>query len=262
MPNYTLFFTAAFFVLGSIIGSFISVVIYRIHTQQKGIITGRSFCPNCHIKLKSYDMVPLLSYIFLKGRCRACNEKISIHYFLLELVTAITFALVFLKFNFLIDSNPLELIFALTISSIGLSLAFYDAKYLQVPLALSLVFAILGGLGSIFIFGLSWKLILLGGLIGKGFFWIQHVVSKGQWVGLGDSDLGLGIGLILGWPMLLISLFISYVSASIIGIFLLVTKRATRKTKIPFGPFLIAGFLLVLLYGNEILDFYQKLFLS
>jgi len=259
MANLNLFFTACFFIFGSIFGSFISVLIYRIHSKEKGIVFGRSFCPHCKVQLKSYDMIPLLSYIFLKGRCRSCNAKISIHYFLLELLTAIIFSLTFLHFNFLETQELTLSIFMLVIYSLSISLSFYDIKYLSVPLQLSIPFIVLAGLGSYFILGLPIQSIIIGGIIGKGFFWIQHKISKGKWVGIGDSDLGLGIGLFLGWKMLLVSLLLSYILASIISIALLISKKATPKSKIAFGPFLLLAFYITTLYGQEILNWYLHL---
>jgi len=261
MPNLTLFFTAAFFVLGSIIGSFLSVVIYRIYNKKKGILLGRSICPKCETQLGWRDMVPVFSYIFLRGKCRFCKSKISIHYFLLELSTGIAFSLIFLRFNFLNGGSPFELIFLLILTSLAIALSFFDQQYFKVPIHLSAPYAIIGGLGAFFILGVPWQSMLIGAALGKAFFWIQYKLSKGKWMGLGDSDIGLGIGLILGWKMLILSVFASYLIASTLGILLLITQLVTRKTKIAFGPYLLLGCFLILLYETQILEIYKFVFI-
>jgi prepilin signal peptidase PulO-like enzyme (type II secretory pathway) len=258
MSNLTIPFTLAFFALGTIVGSFISMMNYRTKHEVKGKATGRSFCPHCKVKLKPYDMIPLLSYMFLGGKCRGCDKKISVNYFFTELVTGFLFASLFMTFNF-IDVptiEPMKTVLWLMIFAVGSAIFFFDLKYLEVPMLYSIAFATLGIVGGYFLVGNTVYEMLLGGLIGKGFFWIQHVASKGKWVGLGDSDIALGMGLLLGPLNLLIALMFSYLLGSIIGVALLATKKASRKTQLPFGPFLITGLYITVVYGQQIMDWY------
>lgn len=259
MSDLTLFFTVAFFALGTIIGSFLSALTYRMHTKEEGIVVGRSFCPHCKVKLKAYDMIPLLSYLFLGGRCRSCGKKISINYFLIEMLTGLVYAFTFFNFNFVAGIDPWITAFWLVMFTFGIAIFFYDLNYKEIPLKLTIPMIILGGLGAYFILNVEIIDILIGGVFGKLFFWIQHVLSKGKWVGLGDSDLGLALGVILGGKFVLVALLVSYILASVVSIFLLATKMATRKTKIPFGPFLVTGLYITVLYGTAIADWYFNL---
>jgi leader peptidase (prepilin peptidase)/N-methyltransferase len=259
MHDLTVAFTLTFFFLGTVVGSFLSVLIHRTHSKEEGIVTGRSFCPHCKVQLKPYDMIPLLSYAFLRGKCRSCSKSISIHYFFLELLTGLVFAFTFLNFNFTLNVDPLVTIFWLIIFSLGIAIFFYDLKFQEIPLSYSIPLIVLGGLGSYFIIGTPIIDILIGAAVGKLFFSIQYWVSKGTWVGLGDSDIGLALGVILGGKYLIVALLISYILASIISIILLATKKATRKTKIAFGPFLIIGLYTTVLYGQPIAEWYFNL---
>lgn len=259
MNDLTLAFTLAFFLLGTVVGSFLSVLIHRTNSKEKGIVTGRSFCPHCKVQLKAYDMIPLFSYMFLKGKCRSCNKSISVHYFFLELLTGLVFAFTFLNFNFTQSVDPLVTIFWLLIFSLGIAIFFYDLKFQEIPLSYSIPLIVLGALGSYFVIGNTITDILIGAAVGKLFFSVQYWVSKGAWVGLGDSDLGLALGLILGGKYLIVALLLSYILASLVSIFLLATKKATRKTKIAFGPFLVIGLYATALYGQPIAEWYFNL---
>lgn len=259
MNDLTFAFALAFFFLGTIVGSFLSVLIHRTRTKEKGIVTGRSFCPHCQVKLKPYDMLPLFSFAFLRGKCRSCNKSISIHYFFLELLTGLVFTFTFLNFNFLQNLDILITIYWLLIFSIGIAIFFYDLKFQEIPFSYSIPLMILGGLGSLLILKTPIVDILIGAAVGKLFFQIQYWVSKGAWVGLGDSDLGLALGLILGGKYLIVAILISYILASVVSIILLASKKATRKSKIAFGPFLIIGLYTTALYGQPIAEWYFNL---
>lgn len=252
IPAYTL----GFFAFGTIVGSFISMLNYRVKNKIGGKITGRSFCPHCKVELNFFDMIPLLSYLFLGGKCRSCNKKISTNYFFTELITGFLFASVFLKFGI---QNPTNTILWLLVFAIGSAIFFFDLEYLEVPIQYSIAFAFLGILGGYLLIGNSTYEILLGGLIGKLFFYLQYTLSKGKWVGLGDSDIGLAMGLLLGPKLLILALMIAYILGSVIGLALLATKKAGRKTQLPFGPFLMTGLYITVIYGQQIADWYFNL---
>ncbi len=260
--DLTLAFTLAFFALGTIVGSFLSMLTYRLKHKIGGKVVGRSFCPHCKVEIRSYDLIPLLSYLFLKGKCRSCNKKVSWNYFLSELLTGLVFAIVFTNFNFLTGVDPIITVYWLTIFSLSLGIFFYDLAYTEIPLSLSVPMMVIGATGSYWLFGMSVTNIIIGGLIGKLFFYCQYKLSKGKWVGLGDSDLGTAMGLILGPIMLFVALMVSYILGSIVAIGLLAQGKAKMKTQLAFGPFLIVGLFITVFYGQELLDWYINLTLA
>lgn len=260
------------FVLGTTIGSFLSVVIYRLHKKKGGIIFSRSICPSCRRKIKWRHLVPIFSWIFLGGKCAYCGRKISVHYLMMEILTGIVFLATFLKWNFLeiIPStiNPEFLnyaihwttfqifIFYIIEFSLLIGMFFYDLLYKEIPDRFSLpaiAIAIAGG----FLFGVPTPLaMLIGGTGILVFFLLQFLLSRGTWIGGGDLRLALLTGVLLGWEKALIAIIIAYFIGAIISVYLLARKKVTRKSAIPFGPFIITGIFLALFYGQQILDWY------
>ena len=169
-----------FFLLGLAVGSFLNVVIFRLGTK-KSIIKGRSFCPHCRVKIFWYDNLPLLSFLILRGRCRHCQKKISIQYPLVELVTAVIFVWFYIYFGLSIKY------FIYLIFSCSLLIIFvYDLKHyliLDVVTIPAIIFAFLANL----YLGLGFWSLILGALIGSGFFAFQYIISQGKWVGGGDG---------------------------------------------------------------------------
>ncbi|MFC1615606.1 prepilin peptidase [Patescibacteria group bacterium] len=268
----TLFTAILIFIFGSTIGSFISVLIYRIHEKKKGIIFSKSICPSCNKEIKWRHLIPIFSWLLLRGKCAYCGKKFSIHYMLLELITGTIFVLTFLKWNFIqtsasivdpnlynfaIDWNIFEVfIFYLIEFTLLIGIFFYDLKYKLIPDRFSLP-AIGIGIAGALIFGFpELYSMIIGAVIIFGFFYLQFVLSKGTWIGGGDLRLGVVMGILLGWELGLAALIISYIIGSIISLGLLATKKATRKTKIPFGPFMVTGILITIFYGQQILDWY------
>lgn len=236
------------FILGTIIGSFLSVLTHRIQTKQTGIWTGRSKCPNCHKQLTISELIPLLSYIFLKGKCKNCHQKISLSYPILELITGTTFLLSYLQFK----ESILLLAGWLIIFTLGIAIAKYDFTTQEIPLKLSIPLGVFALFFSYFILHTPILSIIIGATAGFAFYYAQYFISKGAWTGLGDADLALIIGTLFGPLMLLQSLTTSYVLGSIIGIYLLVFKKSSLKTQLAFGPFLIFGLFINALYGTAI----------
>lgn len=260
------------FILGSAIGSFLSVAIYRLRHHEKKILFGRSMCPSCKKQLKWKHLVPIFSWLFLRGKCGYCGQRISVHYMLLELLTGISFLALFLNWNFVDFSqsivNPDYLSYAFSVPNLEyfifyalmmsflIAIFFYDLMYQEIPDQFSLpaiALAIAGGL----IFGSpDWISMALGGVFLGGFFLLQFVVSKGRWIGGGDIRLGVLMGVLLGWDLGLMALVIGYLIGSIVSLVMLITRRATRKTAIALGPFLITGVVATMFYGNTIMDWY------
>ncbi|MFA5069877.1 MAG: prepilin peptidase [Patescibacteria group bacterium] len=236
-------------VFGLIIASFLNVVIYRLH-EKKSFIKGHSYCPKCQHALKAADLVPIFSFIRLKGRCRYCRQKISWQYPLGEALLALAFCLLFFYFNwswsfvfYLIDTCFLFMIFL------------YDLKYFLILDQVSLPAIVCALIFSI-IMEMPLLDLLLGGLIGGVFFLAQYVISRGHWIGGGDIRLGVLMGFILGWEKFLVALFLAYIAGSLVSLILIIVKRRSLKSQLAFAPFLVASTFITLLYGQRILDWY------
>lgn len=244
-----------FFILGLIFGSFINCLVYRL--KEEKTIMGRSFCPKCEHKLGFWDLIPLFSFIFLKRKCRYCQKKIAMQYFLAELITGLIFVFIY-WFYFLskfASFNFLALGFYLIISVFLLILFIYDFKYYLIP-DIIVWPAIVIALGFNLLLGQGIGNLLLAGLIGLVFFGFQYFISKGKWIGEGDILLGILVGFIVGWPQILLTLFISYILGSVIGIILILFKKKNWSSKIPFGPFLVLGTWISIFCGDYIINWY------
>lgn len=237
-----------FFILGTIIGSFLSVLTHRLETKQKGIWFGRSTCPHCQHQLKNLELIPIISYLLQAGKCKHCHTKISPSYPILELITATIFCLTFIQFK----EFPFVLTGWLIIFSLGIAIAKYDISTQEIPLKLSIPMGVIALIFSYTVLHTPIVSILTGGLAGFAFFYLQYLVSKGTWTGLGDADLALIIGILFGPLILLQSLTLSYVLGSLVGIYLLIFKKSQLKTQLAFGPFLILGLFLNALYATQI----------
>ena len=235
-------------------------------------------CPQCHHELVVKDLVPVFSWLWLKGRCRYCQKPISPQYPLVELITAGLFVFSYLywplKFSALtplLSAQAVTLFIFWLVFLVGfMALAVYDLRWFLLPnkivyslLALALlqvivvVLAFHGGAQSLL--EAFW-----GVIIGGGIFYLLFEVSKGKWIGGGDVKLGTLLGLIVGGPA---ASFLLLFIASLLGTFvaspLLLTGKANRTTKLPFGPFLLAAAVIVRLFGASLIAWYRKrLFLS
>ena len=250
-------FIIFFFIFGAIFGSFINCLVYRLHSEKT--MLGRSFCPKCKHTLGFFDLFPLFSYIFLKAKCRYCKEKIGIQYFLVELFTGIIFSFgywVYFINKVGLETNSLFLVFYLIISLFLIIIFIYDLKYYLVLDSIVWPVIIISFLFNFFILKVDLLNLLIAGAIGASFFGIQFIVSKGKWIGGGDILIGLLIGFVLGWPKVILAIFMSYILGSIIGIILLSFKKKGWSSQLPFGPFLVFSTWLVMLFGDAILNWY------
>ena len=255
------------FILGLIIGSFLNVVVYRLKNGGK-IFFDRSRCIYCKKDLKVLDLIPVFSFLILKGCCRNCKKKISCQYIFVELGTAIAFVLTFLKLNLLESNFPVfssfgptfSFFFFLFIFSLMIVIFVYDLKYYLIPDAVLipgvLVTLIVLLFAQLFYNNFSIFDNILGLVIFSGFFLFQYLISRGEWIGGGDVKLGILLGLILGWKVALVCLFLSYILGAFVAVVLIIFRRKTKKDILPFGPFLIFSFILSLFYGPFILNWY------
>ncbi len=250
------------FVLGASIGSFLSVVVHRIAKNEKGIFIGTSHCPECHKKLLFRDMIPIISFMIRKGKCRFCKRKISSLYPSLELFTALTFTAHYIYYtgNGILNNAAWQgvafFIFHLIYATLFIGIFFYDLLHKQIPDLFLFPLIGIGIMGS-FISGTPDGInMIIAIIIAMLFFWGQRVISKGKWLGEGDVYLAIGMAVILGWQQLLIAIFISYSLGAAISVFLLTTKKVTPKTQIALAPFLSLGYFLTLFFAADILKWY------
>jgi leader peptidase (prepilin peptidase) / N-methyltransferase len=296
------------FFLGASIGSFINVLAERTSRGEK--LTGRSYCEDCKTKLKPIDLIPLFSYIALRGKCRYCKTKLSIQYFIVELVTGLAYVAIF----YLLDSNKftqtdylnnaihildfgilIPLLFYFIITPALIALCITDFKYgmlydkILIPtIIFVLIYKVLtityyfitlysrlkdNDFGKILIqvgyltkhteFAIQPFIYTLLGSIGIGvFFLVLIIVTKGRGMGGGDLKLGFLIGLLSGWPNMIISIFLGFLTGALASCILLVLRRKNLRQTIPFGPFLILGCYLVIFYGDVIFNWYSKTLLG
>ena len=253
----TIFYFIVFGVLGLMFGSFINAYVWRVN-EKKSIAMARSMCPECKVLIRWYHNIPVMSFIILRAKCFDCKKPISWQYPIVEVVTALLFMFVYYYHGLSLDVTAafvrdLFLVFLLVI------IFLYDLKY-QLILDRTTLFVVPILFVVSLIFGWhTWQSMLLAGVIGAGFFLAQFVVSKGKWIGGGDIRLGLLMGIILGWPGILVALFLSYVGGAIISVGLLLTKKVTMKTAIPFGVYLTLATFVTMFYGERIFSWYVSL---
>jgi len=251
------------FVFGLIIGSFLNCIIYRLE-QKKSFLKGRSYCPSCKHILSWQDLIPIFSYLSLRGRCRYCNKNISIQYPLMEISTALMFLMIFSsQLPILGFQSFVNLLYLFAIGSLSIIIFLYDLKHFIIPDS-----AVFSAIGIVLIFRIQELIFepasgiqsyIFAALATGAFFLFIYLVSSGKWLGFGDVKLSLLIGLFLGWPLVIPAVFFSFCIGAIIGIIMIVLKKKNLKSEIPFGPFLIMGMYISFFWGEKIINWYLNL---
>ncbi len=245
----------AFFVLGSIWGSFSNVCIYRI-PNNKSVIINRSYCPKCKNKISWFDNIPFLSFVLLKGKCRNCNKAIGLQYFIVELLSAVSFVIIYHFYGISITSLLL-----LILSIYFIIIFFIDLKHLIIPNSLTFSLMFLGFIKS-FDPNLDKTIFpnyinsLIGGIFGYSIIWlivfVYKKIRKKEGMGLGDAKLLGAIGFWFGWASIPFTIFLSSVAALIFVIPSIINKSRNMASQIPFGPYIIIGCIIYLIFLNEI----------
>lgn len=244
-----LFVVIFLFLFGLAFGSFLNAWVYRTRVGQS-ITKGRSLCPHCKHQLHYLDLIPVLSFLFLQGKCRYCHKKISLQYPVVELVTGILFVLVYVVQG----SNLGVLLFRDLAIVFFLEFIFlYDLLYGEIPFFSTVLPGIALLIFSLFFHLLSPTALIVGLCIGAGFFLFQFLLSKGAWIGGGDIGLGFFMGIVLGFPLILLALFFAYVGGSLVLLPFLFLKKLDKKSKIPFGTFLSVATFITLIWGEKML---------
>lgn len=231
------------FILGLCIGSFLNVLIYRL--PRSLTLGGRSFCPKCKKQISWYDNVPLLSYLLLRGKCRNCRASISFRYPLVELLTGFLFLEGLERLGGLGGLGTLGI---LVIISVMIAIFFIDLEHQIIPDAL----VSLGVLGAVGVLGVN-LITNIPSAIGAGlFFLLLHLITKGKGMGLGDVKLVFLMGLVLGFPGIIGALYFAFLTGAFVGVILILSGKKKFGQHIAFGPFLVAGFLVFLFFGQII----------
>lgn len=237
---------------GIIIGSFLNVCIYRI-PKGESINYPSSNCTSCGKRLKPWDLIPILSFLFLKGRCKYCNEKISIIYPIVELLNGVIYLTIYNIFGL----SSISAIYML-IASILIVISFIDYNYQIIPDKLILLgFIIITPIHILYSFPSSLINGLLGLFISGGLFLSIAFISKGG-MGGGDIKLISLIGYLLGLKVFMV-IIISFILGALVSIILLITNVKNRKDAIAFGPFIAIASIIVMLFSDEILNIYFKI---
>lgn len=227
----------------------------------------RSYCPKCKAMIAWYDNIPVLSFIFLRGKCRHCGKPISWQYPAVEFITGILFLASFLLVanNFLDNQQIFNLIqepkFIIQVFrdwfliAVMIVIFVYDLRWYLILDLVTLPACVVVFCLNLLL-GISWQNMLVSGIIGGSFFLVQYLISRGKWIGGGDIRLGLLMGLALGWPAILPAIFLSYFIGSIVGIGLIAAGQKKWGSEIPLGVFLSVGTIIVLFFGKKILELY------
>ncbi len=252
------------FIFGLIIGSFLNVVILRMNTG-RSIAKGRSKCARCSVPLSWYELIPVFSFLGLRGKCKTCNEHISFQYPIVELLTGITFTILYgaaLHTHGFTLIGLLVFLFSIKVASLLIIIFVYDIKHGIIPDAIVYLFILLS------LVSIAWNMFLIPGfaagpaivygvLVALPFFLLWYF-SKGTFMGFGDVKLALGMGWLLGLTGGFSAVIFSFWIGGIVGLFLLaVSRKHSMRSQVPFAPFLILGTFIVGVWGITLTSLFQ-----
>ena len=242
---------ALIFIFGITIGSFLNVCIYRI-PRGETVVTTPSHCMTCGHKLSWFELLPLFSYIFLRGRCRSCKSQISPQYPIIEAVNGLLYVLVF-AVNGL---NLISIIYALFTSAL-LVLTVIDWRTYEIPISINIFILVLGCLKVVLDFN-NFLDYLIGFFIVSVFLLVLYMITKGRAIGGGDIKLMAVAGLLLGWQLIVLAFLIGCVLGSILHLIRMKVSGADRM--LAMGPYLSAGLFIAMLWGNDFIKWYLSSF--
>ena len=240
-------------VMGGLWGSFSNVCIYRLPLD-KGVVSGRSYCPRCKKQISWYDNIPIFSYLFIQGKCRKCKNKISVQYLVVELLNILSFATVYFFYGISITT-----VLLMILTLVFVIIFFIDLKHYIIPDSLTFPLMVLGFLKS---FDPNLNEIfpnyinsLIGGVFGYGIIWLiiffYKVLRNKEGMGLGDAKLLAAIGFWFGWIAIPFVIFSSSVIALFTVLPSLINKSKKLSSIIPFGPFIIIGCILYIIFIEQ-----------
>ena len=250
MP-FTITLSIIIFLYGIVIGSFLNVLIYRL-PKHENIATKRSHCMECGYQLKWYDLIPLFSYLFLRGRCRKCGTRISIQYPIIEAVNGILYVLIFLRYGLTIET----LLYCLLFSAL-LALSVIDFRTFEIPVGFN-IFILILGLVRVATDYKNWLLYLIGLVSVSLFLFAIFAITKGRGIGGGDVKLMAATGLLLGWKLNLLGFVMGCILGSIIHLIRMKVSKEGRT--LAMGPYLSLGVVLTVFFGEYIISWYMSFF--
>lgn len=248
--------------IGAAFGSFINAAVFRL-ANNLPIANDRSKCIHCNVQLVWWQLIPMVSYIVLQGKCYECKKSIPSRYFLVEIVTAALLIVVLIfhgLHNLPVLTTALVLTFVRDVIAVLVMVFLFliDFQYYLLPDIITIPSTIVILILQI-ILGASFGNLIIAVIVGAGFFLAQYLISKGKWIGDGDIRMGALMGVILGWPNILLGLFLSYLLGAFISVPLVWAKKKSFGAKIPFGTFLAIGTVITMFYGHEIISWYLGL---
>lgn len=244
------------FALGLLIGSFLNVVILRMNTG-RSMVTGRSACARCDNTLTWYELIPVFSFVGLRGKCKTCKASISFQYPLVELLTGIVFVMLYTHFFLplvFVGLGWLPFVFAATVACVLIVILVYDLRHQIIPDHAVYLFIILALLSIFYraftVPGFAVLGALVGGVVVALIFFLLWYFSNGRAMGFGDVKLGLGMGWLLGLSSGLAAVIVSFWIGGIVGLLMIAVSRSySMKSRVPFAPFMIAAIAIVAIWG-------------
>jgi prepilin signal peptidase PulO-like enzyme (type II secretory pathway) len=248
---------------GLLIGSFINALVWRLHNG-KSIVAGRSMCPHCSHALRPVDLIPVVSFVALGGKCRDCHKPISIQYPLVELATAVLFGLSYLALMPQTSVGWVSFLVWLYILGSFMVLFIYDLRWMLLPDKVVFPAIIVAYLHTLALYWLGAPTRAVVGpqtaaVVFGGAFLALAVAGRGKWMGGGDVKLVTLMGLVLGFKLTLLALFIAFVAGGAVGASLIILRGSRRPKYIAFGPFLITGSVVAMLVGTPVVDWYLRM---
>lgn len=244
-------------VLGALIGSFLNVCIHRL-PRGESIVRPGSRCPGCTTPISPLDNVPILSFLWLRGRCRRCGQRISVRYPAVEALNAVGYLLIWDRYGL----TPEAAVYAAFYSAL-LVVTFIDWDHQIIPNRITLPGIVIGLFSAATVLAGGFVDALLGAVLGGGLLYAiavgSELVLKKEGMGLGDVKLLAMIGAFLGWKAVLLTIFVGALAGSVIGLTLIATRIKQRGDPIPFGPFLVLGAMAALFAGPELIGWYLRL---
>ncbi len=245
------------FVMGAVIGSFVNVLVIRL--KDASSLWGRSHCPECHEPIRARHLVPIVSWLILRGKCADCGKPIHPQYPLVELASGMLLVMALIRHDFFVHPAELNLFLFESLFTINLlMLTTFDWRFRLLPVEWMMGSTILLGAWGIIMGWVTWPSLVIGCCVGMAFLGIQVLVSRGRWMGSGDPWMAGLIGVVLGWPGIAISLYITYLAGGVLAIILFMCGMAKRATRIPFAPLLALGALMTLWFGQGIQEWVAR----
>ncbi len=244
---YTIFFAAVIFLYGIVIGSFLNVCIYRL-PKKENIVTIRSHCMSCGYQLKWYDLIPLFSWLALRGRCRKCKEKISVQYPVVEALNGVLYLLVFWRCGMSVRA-----VLYCFMASALVVISVIDWRTFEIPVGANVFICVLGAVMTVMDLA-HWTDYVIGFFSVSAVLFVLYIVTKGRGIGGGDIKLMAASGLLLGWECNVLAFVIGCIVGSVVHIIRMRVSKADHV--LALGPYLSIGIFVSALWGEEMINWY------